>query len=57
MCLTSNIAARWSTIIKQLMSRGRVLKYKNELGEWAKKTTTTNRWGDLLNIVFDHNVS
>jgi hypothetical protein len=33
MCLASNIAARWSTI-KQLMSRGRVLKYKNELGEW-----------------------
>ena len=32
-CLTSIIVARWSTI-KQLMSRGRVLKYKNELGEW-----------------------
>jgi hypothetical protein len=33
MCLASNIAARWSTI-KHLMSRGHVLKYKNELGEW-----------------------
>jgi hypothetical protein len=32
-CLASNIAARWSTT-KHLMSRGCVLKYKNELGEW-----------------------
>jgi hypothetical protein len=33
-CLASNIAARWNTIKHLIMRRGRVLKYKNELGEW-----------------------